>query len=67
MRKFIKRVTNAYQYEHEFDKEPLFFKSFIALLVVLYYIFIFIYAIVAFVTSPLWVIPYAIWWTRKNR
>lgn len=67
MRDFIKRIRDAYEYEWAWRNEPIFFKAFMIAIVTPYWVFKTIYAIVAFVTSPLWIVPYAIWWTRRNR
>ena len=66
MRKFIDRINDDYEYQREFEKEPLFFKCFLFAIIITYWLFKAIFAIVACVTSPIWVVPYAIWWTKKK-
>ena len=67
MRDFIKRVRRAYDSQSAWDSEPLFFKTLMWVIVVLGLILKAIYCVVVAVTIPLWVVPYIIYSTRRNR
>lgn len=67
MRKFIDRMRDAYEYDWAWANEPLFIKAFLIVMVIPCWLLKVIFAIIAGVTSPLWIVPYAIWWTRKNK
>lgn len=67
MKKFVERIKNAYNDEWHFDREPLFFKAFIVFGSIFYWIGSIIFGIIAAVTSPIWIIPYAIYWIKNNK
>lgn len=67
MKKFIERIKNAYNYEHCFDQEPIYFQAFIMFGTLLYWIGKTIFTIMVAVTSPIWIIPYAIYWIKNNK
>ena len=67
MQKFIERIKHAWDSQYAWTREPLFFKAFMVVLTSLYGLFKLIFAIVTGITSPLWIVPYAIYWTNKNK
>ena len=67
MGKFIERIRDAYNYDYAWENEPLFFKAFMVIAVVPYWLLKLVYCSVVGVTFPLWIVPYAIWWTKKNK
>ena len=67
MKDFIERVRNAYNYEWHWDKEPLFFKTFVVVVVLISLIVKAIYCIVAAITIPVWIVPYIIYTYIRNR
>lgn len=67
MRAFINRIKEDYNNDWAWDREPLYFKALMLAIVLPYWISKAIFAIVAFLTAPIWGIPYAIWWTRRNK
>ena len=67
MRKFIERIKDAYTYDWAWAKEPLFFKAFLVALCIPTGVCKAIFAIVVGITFPLWIVPYAIVWSRRNK
>lgn len=67
MRDFIERVRKAYNSPSAWDREPLFFKTFMWVLIVVGGILKLIYCAVVSVTIPLWIVPYIIYSTRRNK
>jgi hypothetical protein len=66
MKLFFERIRNAYNNERDYEREPLFFKAFMWVIVMVWYVLIALYVIIAAVTSPLWIVPYMIYWTKKH-
>jgi hypothetical protein len=67
MKKFIERIRDAYEYQWAWQMEPWFFKAFMVALIIPYALFKVVLVVVTGLTSPLWIVPYAIWWTKKNK
>ena len=67
MKDFIKRVSNALIYEDSFVIEPLFFKVFVFFVGVFVGLFAIFFCVAAFITVPLWIVPYTIYWCHKNK
>ena len=67
MREFIRRVERAYNSQSAWDREPLFFKTLMWVLVIIGVILKAIYCIIVAVTIPVWIVPYIIYSTRRNR
>ena len=67
MRDFIERIRRAYNYKSAWDKEPLFFKTFMWVLVIVSLILQLIYCVVVAVTIPIWIVPYIIYTTRGSK
>ncbi len=67
MKKFIKRIEDAYRYEWAWVSEPWFFKAFLITFVIPYWLFKAVFVVVTGLTSPLWIVPYAILWIKKNK
>ena len=60
MKNFIKRIKDDFEYYELYEREPLFFKAF------LWFVMFFVFT-VDFITVPLWIILYAIYWCCKNK
>lgn len=67
MKQFIDRVREAFDSEYAWAREPLFFKTFVAVFAVVLFILKVIYCFIVAVTIPLWVVPYIIYYTRRSR
>lgn len=67
MKRFIKRIKDAYNNEIDYKREPLFFKCFLWFTYIPFCIFYALGVLVIFVTVPLWIVPYAICWIRSKR
>ena len=67
MRDFIERIKNDWNDEWAYKQEPLFFKAFLWPAIAIYWIAKVIFVILAGATSPLWIVPYMIYWIRKNK
>lgn len=67
MKAFIERLKNAYKYEWAYDDEPLPIQIIVGVFTCIYMILLFVYIVVLAVTCPLWVIPYAIYWIKKEK
>lgn len=66
MKYFIKRIKNDYECEIAYKKEPIYFKAFLWFAVLVCGIVVFLFGAVCFVTVPIWIIPYFIWWRNKE-
>ena len=67
MKKFIKRIKDAYQYQWAWEQEPWFFKAFMVAFIIPYWLLKAVFVVVAGLTSPLWIVPYTIWWIKNNK
>ena len=67
MKKFIERIRDAYENQWAWQREPWFFKAFMVTFFIPYLLFKVVLVVVVGLTSPLWIVPYAIWWTKKNK
>ncbi len=67
MKDFIERIRLAWKYGGCWDNEPWFIKCFMVTMIVPVGLAIVATYIIVGVTSPLWIIPYAIYWTRKKK
>lgn len=67
MKNFIKRIKDAYNYDYAWANEPLFFKVFLMILGLFGGLLMLLYMMVVAVTVPLWIVPYMIYWIRRNK
>lgn len=67
MKEFIERMREAYIYDYAWSNEPLFFKVFMFVSILIGFILKVIYCVVVAVTIPLWIVPYIIYFTRRSR
>ena len=66
MKKFINRVSNALNYERDFNNEPLYFKVFVVFCFCFRVVAIIIYCVLCFLTVPIWIVPYMVWYCIKH-
>ena len=66
MKEFIKRIKNDWKYESYFDDEPFYFKVFMVFLYMFHFIYKIIYAVLCFVTVPIWILPYYFYWKKRS-
>lgn len=67
MRAFFKRLKEAYKYEYVYDTEPLPIKIIVGVFTCVYMIFLLVFVCILAVTVPLWIIPYMIYWIKKEK
>lgn len=67
MKEFIERIKDDWEYETEFNREPFYFKVFLFFVFLFYFIFKGVYAVLCFVTVPIWILPYYIFWKNRNK
>lgn len=67
MKDFIDRIKMSSEYERNFKKEPLFFKVFIIFVWIFEFVGKGIFCILCFLTVPIWIVPYTIWWCQTNK
>lgn len=67
MKAFIKRLKEAFKYDHVYDTEPLPIKIIVGTFTGFYMIFLLAFMMVLVVTVPLWIVPYMIYWIRRNK
>lgn len=67
MKEFIKRVKEAYNDQGAWNQETFQFKILMWFLVTVWFIVVGIYSIIAFVTTPIWIVPYVIYSIRRDK
>lgn len=67
MKAFFERIEKAYNSQGAWNREPLFFKVFMIFAVLVWGLLKVVYCILAFITVPLWIVPYMIFWIRKEK
>lgn len=67
MKDFIKRIKDDYEYDWKYDEEPVYFKAFLWFALLWYEVGKFLFGVLCFVTVPIWILPYFIWWNKKKR
>ena len=66
MRYFLKRFKDAWNDQGTYNCETLYFKIIMCFLVIPYCVFKAVFIIIAFVTVPLWILPYMIYCAKKG-
>lgn len=67
MKEFIERIKDDWNKETFYNDEPLYFKVFLFFIGMFYLILKAVYIVLCFVTVPIWILPYYIFWKRKGR
>lgn len=66
MKYFIKRIKRDLDNDKCYNSEPIYFKSFLYFVVLICFVGKGVFALLSFVTVPIWIIPYFIWWRNKE-
>lgn len=64
---FFNRLKEAFKYEYVYDDEPLPIKIIVGVFACIYMILALAFLMVSVVTVPLWIIPYMIYWIKKEK
>lgn len=67
MNQFITRIKNALNYDACFDREPLYFQALIVFIFFWSLILKAIFVTVAFLTVPIWFLPYFVHSVLKQK
>ena len=67
MKAFINRLKEAFKYEHVYDTEPLPIKIIVGTFTGFCILFFLVFMLILVATIPLWIIPYMIYWIKKEK
>jgi hypothetical protein len=67
MKLFVERIKNDFDYEWAYSREPVYFKTFLWFLLFWGLIVKGLFCVLLFVTVPIWILPYFVWWNKKQR
>lgn len=66
MKRFVKKIKAIILYENEYINASLFMRIITWFSVMIYAIVWVIMVVVLSITLPVWIIPYVVWWCKKE-
>jgi hypothetical protein len=66
MKRFVKKIKAIILYENEYINASLFMRIITWFSVLMYAIVWVIMVVVLSITLPVWIIPYVVWWCKKE-
>jgi hypothetical protein len=67
MKAFFNRLKEAFKYEYVYDNEPFPIQIIVGTFTGFYMLFLLAFMLILVATVPLWIIPYMIYWIKKEK